>query len=141
MKHLAPLGDVYQAGTLSGNPLVAAAGTAVLKELKRIDPYAALERRATNLAKGIEQAAQAADVPLQVSRCGSMFTCFFTSANVVDYQSARKCDTDRYASFFRNMLAEGVLLPPSQFEVAFLSTAHLEGDIATTLEAVKKSVE
>ncbi len=140
MERLAPLGDVYQAGTLSGNPVVAGAGAAVLKELKRTNPHAELERRAAELARGIEETARSAGVPLYVSQCGPMFTCFFTAEEVVDYKSARECDTDRYASFFRKMLEAGVLLPPSQFETAFLSTCHTDEDVAATIRAAEKAI-
>lgn len=135
MEKLAPLGHVYQAGTLSGSPVVAGAGAAVLRILRDTDPYSVLEQRAAELTQGIEAAARAAGVPLQVGRVGSMFTCFFRPDAVTDYQSARKSDTERYASFFRHMLESGVILPPSQFEAGFLSTAHSEDDIAATIGA------
>jgi len=135
MEKLAPLGDVYQAGTLSGNPVVASAGCAVLRELKQRDPYAELERRARTLADGLMRAAAAAGPPLQVSQVGPMFTCFFADSAVRDFQSAQACDTRRYAAFFAGMLDAGVLLPPSQFETGFVSVPHTDADIATSVEA------
>jgi glutamate-1-semialdehyde 2,1-aminomutase len=141
MEKLAPLGDVYQAGTLAGNPVVASAGRAVLNNLKERDHYAALEERAASLAEEIRQAASVAGFPLQVNRVGSMFTCFFSADRVTDYRSARASDTERYASFFRRMLAAGVLLPPSQFETGFVSLSHSEDDIVATAKVVREVVE
>ena len=141
MERLAPIGDVYQAGTLSGNPVVASAGAAVLRLLRDANPYPLLERRTAELTKGIQAAAQAATVPFRVNRVGSMFTCFFSTGEVTDYAATGRCDRQRYASFFRGMLQAGVLLPPSQFEAAFLSTAHSEQHLALTIAAARQALE
>lgn len=124
MEQLAPLGPVYQAGTLSGNPVAMAAGVALLSYLKSKKPYAALRKRTAALADSIEKSAKAAGVPVQVNRCESMFTVFFSDAPVHSYFDAVQSDTKRYARFFHALLDRGVYLPPSQFEAAFVSTAH-----------------
>ncbi len=133
MRLLAPDGPVYQAGTLSGNPLAVAAGQAMLRELRRTNPYAALARRGQTLAEGVRKAARDAGVPVTVNVAGSMLTAFFTGAPVTDFATAAAADTQRYAAFFRACLRGGVMLAPSQFEAAFVSTAHTDDDIAQTL--------
>jgi glutamate-1-semialdehyde 2,1-aminomutase len=138
MGRLAPLGDVYQAGTLSGNAVVAAAGVAALDLLRDDPPYERLERLAAALVDGLHAAARRAGRPLQVNRCGSMFTCFFAEAPVTDYASAQEADGGAYAAFFRAMLAGGVLLPPSPFESCFLSAAH-SADHVTAVAAVART--
>ncbi|MGH9376723.1 MAG: aminotransferase class III-fold pyridoxal phosphate-dependent enzyme, partial [Terriglobia bacterium] len=135
MDLIAPSGPVYQAGTLSGNPLAVAAGLKTLEVIRRPGFYEHLESLSAKLAGGLAAQALKASVPLTVNRAGSMLTAFFTGQPVTDYASARRADTDAFAAFFRAMLARGVYLPPSQFEVAFLSAAHSEQDIAGTLEA------
>jgi len=136
MSRVAPLGPVYQAGTLSGNPLAVAAGTAALDELaKRPEIYAELDQRAARLCRGAQQAASAAGRALAVNRAGSMFTFFFQGGPVTDYESARRSDTTAYGRFFQAMLGRGVYLAPSQFEVAFLSAAHSDEDIDQTIAA------
>ncbi len=135
MDRLAPLGDVYQAGTLSGNPVVAAAGAAALRLLRDAAPYARLDDLARALAEGLESAGQSAGLPLRVNRCGSMLTGFHTADRVHDYASAQRADRGRYAAFFRAMLDRGVLLPPSPFESAFLSTAHSPEDVEFAVAA------
>ena len=140
MERLAPLGDVYQAGTLAGNPVVAAAGVAVLRRLRQANPYPDLELRAACLADGLRAAASAADVPLQVNRVGSMLTCFFSANRVADYASARTCDVGAYGAFFRKMLEFGVLLPPSQFEAMFLSDGHTQDDVVRTVRAADRAM-
>ncbi len=137
MDRLAPLGDVYQAGTLSGNPVVAAAGLAVLQKLSSDPPYERLQALTRWLTDRLQEMARAADLSLRVNRCGGMFTVFFSDAPVTDYRSARAADGERYARFFRGMLERGVLLPPSPFESAFLSAAHTEGDVEDTLQAAE----
>ena len=133
MRQVAPVGPIYQAGTLSGNPLAVAAGRAMLAELKsHPEIYAQLESRAAKLAA-------AAPAGITVNRVGSMFTFFFTDQPVTDYESARRSDTSRFAKFFRAMLDRGIYLAPSQFEAAFLSAAHTEDDITRTIEAAKAS--
>lgn len=140
MRKVAPLGPVYQAGTLSGNPLAVAAGLAALRELKA-DPevYERLDRHAARLTSGIAQAAREANVPVTINRVGSMFTVFFGDAEVTDFASASRSDTSRFGAFFRGMLDEGVYLPCSQFEAAFLSAAHTDQDIDDTIAAATKT--
>lgn len=136
MDRVAPAGPIYQAGTLSGNPMAMAAGMATLK-LMTPAAYALLEARGAALAEGLLAAAAEAKVPVQLNRVGSMLTVFFTSTPVTDAASARKASTRRFGLFFHAMLENGVYLPPSQFESAFLSTAHSEADLDLTLRAAK----
>ncbi len=141
MERLAPLGDVYQAGTLSGNPLVAAAGAAVLRELRRRRPYEAIEGAGRDLAEAMLAAACGAALPLRIGRVGGMFTPFFTEEPVTDYASARRADGELYGRFFRALLARGVLPAPSPWESAFVSACHLRGDVlAVSREAVADSL-
>lgn len=135
MAHVAPLGRVYQAGTLSGNPLAMAAGLATLRALRAVGTYERLERLGAELEIGLRTAAARAGVPLTVNRVGSMLTAFFTEGPVEDYAGARRSDTVRYARFFHGMLARGVFLAPSQFEAAFVSLAHTGADIEATARA------
>jgi glutamate-1-semialdehyde 2,1-aminomutase len=139
MRLVAPEGPVYQAGTLSGNPLAVTAGLATLRILERERPYDRLDRLAGRLATGLSAAAAEADVPAQVQRLGSMLTPFFSHEPIRDFASALKCDTDAYGAFFRGMLESGVYLAPSQFEAVFVSTAHTEADVDTTIEAARKA--
>jgi len=140
MKKIMPAGPVFQAGTLSGNPLAMAAGIATLEELRDHPPYAALDRLGKQLADGLDQAAKAAGVPHQVARVGSMVTLFFTETPVTDYDSAKKCDTAKFGKFFWAMMERGVYLPCSQFEAAFLSTAHTEEHVKETIAAARASL-
>ena len=137
MHCLAPLGSVYQAGTLSGNPVAMATGLATVRALVEDPPYARLEARAAQLAEGLRDAAEAAGVPIQQNRVGSMQTLFFTNAPVTDFRSAKASDTSRYGLWFHGMLEQGVHFAPSQFEAAFVSTAHDEALIERTVEAAK----
>jgi len=130
MSHVAPLGNVYQAGTLSGNPLAVAAGLATLAELRKPDVYRRLDALGGELERGLRSAADQARVPLTVNRVGSMLTGFFCEGPVTDYASAKRADTKRYARYFHEMLARGVFQAPSQFEAAFVSLAHTDADIA-----------
>ncbi len=131
MKMIAPAGPVYQAGTLSGNPLAVAAGLAMLRHLKtHPEIYTQLETRAARVCAAVPEG-------LTVNRVGSMFTVFFTQMPVTDYASAKTSDTERFGRFFRGMLERGVYLAPSQFEAAFLSAAHTERDIDATIAAAK----
>ncbi len=139
MDHLAPEGPVYQAGTLSGNPLATAAGIAVLDALQEDQPYRELERKAIALADAIEQAAKKNSVPLCVNRAGSIFSAFFREGPVTNYDDARGQDTKAFARFFHEMARRGVLLPPSAFEGWFLSTAHSDDDVARTIAAAQES--
>jgi glutamate-1-semialdehyde 2,1-aminomutase len=140
MKRILPAGPVFQAGTLSGNPLAMAAGLATLQELRDHPPYARLEQLSRTLAEGLDQAATAAGVPHQVARVGSMWTLFFTAEPVSDYDTARTSDTARFARFFWAMMDRGVYLPCSQFEAAFTSAAHTEQHIAQTLAAAREAL-
>jgi glutamate-1-semialdehyde 2,1-aminomutase len=140
MSLVAPLGPVYQAGTLSGNPLAMAAGLTTLTALGAPGFYEALEAKAVRLADGIRQAAVRAQAPVQVQRVASMLTVFFSDAPVTDYAAARRCDTARYARFFHALLDAGVYFPPSQFEAAFVSDAHTDADIDATLAAVEAAL-
>ncbi len=137
MKLIAPDGPVYQAGTLSGNPLAVTAGIETLKLLKKPGVYRQLEERGRLLGDGLNRAAREAGIAAVLNRVGSMLTLFFTPGPVTDYASAKKADTQAYAKFFRAMLAQGVYLAPSQFEAAFLSTAHTPADIAKTVKAAR----
>ena len=138
MDCLAPLGPVYQAGTLSGNPLAMAAGIAALEELAASDAYTKLEQLGAALEAGLKRAAKAAGVPVQFNRCGSMFCGYFTSEPVRNVADAMKSDRARFAKYFHGMLAEGIYLAPSQFEAGFLSTAHTAADIEQTVNAAAK---
>jgi len=140
MSHVLPAGRVFQAGTLSGNPLATAAGIATLRTLRDSNPYARLERLSARLADGLLAAAKAAGVPCCVGRCGSMLTLFFSDRAVTDWDVASKCDTKRYAQYFWDMLEQGVYLPCSQFEALFVSAAHSEADIDATVAAAQKAL-
>jgi glutamate-1-semialdehyde 2,1-aminomutase len=135
LEKLAPLGPVYQAGTLSGNPLAMAAGKKTLEILSRPGTYERLETLSARLEKGLGEAARAAGVAVELNRVGSMFTAFFTREPVVDYATAKKSDTARFGRFFGAMLEQGVYLAPSQFEAGFVSLAHSEADIDDTVKA------
>jgi len=139
MDKLAPEGPVYQAGTLSGNPVCVAAGIATLKLLKSKKPYHVLELATKKLCDGIGQALRQRNIKHTINRIGSMFTVFFNPGPVTDYASAINSDTAQYAKFHTAMLKAGVYLPPSQFEACFISTEHKQSDIAQTIAAVRKA--
>jgi len=141
MRQLAPDGPVYQAGTLSGNPLAMSAGLATLGLLRKAGVYAGLERKAAALERGLASAAKATGVPVAINRVGSMMTLFFTEGPVTDCESATRSDTARYARFFRGMLDRGVYLPPAQFEAFFVSLALSMDDIGRTIRAAHESLE
>lgn len=141
MNNVAPLGPVYQAGTLAGNPLAMSAGIATLKQLSAPGFYEAIEKRARRLADGLRDAAEKAGVPAQVNCIGSLATLFFAPQPVRNYSDAKKVDTKRYGAFFRNMLERGVFLAPSQYEAAFVSAAHTDADIDRTLIAACESLK
>ncbi|MBI1840589.1 MAG: aminotransferase class III-fold pyridoxal phosphate-dependent enzyme, partial [Verrucomicrobia bacterium] len=132
---LAPLGPVYQAGTLSGNPLAMAAGLAALEELGQGEWYPKLEARGAQLEEGMRQAAERAGVPATFNRIGSMFCGYFTEGPVWSLADAMRSDRDRFAKYFHGMLAEGIYLAPSQFEAGFISAAHTAEDIEATVAA------
>lgn len=141
MKLLAPEGPVYQAGTLSGNPLAMAAGIATLQALNQPGVYQGLNEAAVALVDGLQTQAQRAGVPVQCSQIGSMVCCFFTDQPVQNYQQALRCDTNSFAAFFGHMLEQGVLLPPSQFETWFVSTTHDPACIQKTVDAAGRAFE
>jgi len=143
MDYLAPLGPVYQAGTLSGNPLAMAAGIATLEELiaKKETIYPALEKTTAAIAEGVARIAREAGVSLTVNRVGSMFTWFFTPDAVTDFATAAASDTEAFGRFHRSMMESGIWLPPSQFEAAFISTAHGQAEVDLTLAATQRSFE
>jgi len=140
MQKLAPLGPVYQAGTLSGNPVAMAAGLKALHILGRPGNYERLDQLGKRLGDGLLAAAQAAGVPACVNRVGSMVTLFFTAGPVTDYASAKTSDTQRFGAFFRKMRERGVFLPPSQFEAMFVSLAHTEEDVDQVVAAARDSL-
>ncbi|MGL4818432.1 MAG: glutamate-1-semialdehyde 2,1-aminomutase, partial [Bacilli bacterium] len=137
MEQIAPAGPIYQAGTLSGNPLAMTAGYETLQLLKK-DDYVRFQQFGDKLESGFLQHAKTYNIPLTVNRAGSMIGVFFTNTAVVDFETAKTSDLQLFAAFFREMLKEGVMLPPSQYEGLFLSTAHTEVEIDATLEAVEK---
>jgi glutamate-1-semialdehyde 2,1-aminomutase len=141
MDMIAPLGPVYQAGTLSGNPLAMAAGLATLRELKtRPGIYQQLEQRSATLVDGVLNAAKKKGVPLTANRVGSMFTWFFQSATVHDWDTSAKSDTQAFGKFHRAMLEHGIYLPPSQYEAMFMSAAHSDADIQQTIAAAGQAL-
>jgi glutamate-1-semialdehyde 2,1-aminomutase len=141
MDRVAPLGPVYQAGTLSGNPLAMRAGIATLDQLTKPGVYERLEKLSAALAAGIREIVGAKKIPAQVNSLGSLTTLFFSEEPVRDYSGAKKSDTARYAEYFRRMLNHGVFLAPSQFEASFVSAAHSEADIDFALRAADESLE
>jgi glutamate-1-semialdehyde 2,1-aminomutase len=141
MENVAPIGPVYQAGTLSGNPLAMTAGIETLKLLSKPGVYKSLEKSSAQLQKGLEDAAKETGVPTTFNRVGSMFTGFFTDRKVKDFTSAKTSDTVRFGKYFLAMLKNGINLAPSQFEAAFMSLAHTGGDIGKTIEAARKSMK
>jgi len=139
MEMVAPLGQVYQAGTLSGNPLAMTGGIEALKLLSRPEVYSQLEAKSSLLERGLLQAANRAGMNIQVSRVGSILTTFFTRKPVTDYETARRANTELYARFFHQMLSLGIYLPPSQFEATFISVAHTDDDIQATVDAANRA--
>ena len=131
MERVAPAGPVYQAGTLSGNPLAVAAGLAMLQRIEKEEPYSKLEVLGSRLEAGLRLPG------VRVNRVGSMFTVFFTEKDVVDFDTAKTCDTRRFNAYFESMLRQGVYLPPSQFEAAFISAAHTVEDVDKTIAAAR----
>jgi glutamate-1-semialdehyde 2,1-aminomutase len=144
MEMIAPLGPVYQAGTLSGNPLAMRAGLAVMKELRQEGFYEELNRKAAKLAGGLREAIHETGIGGEVNAAGSLITLFFNGYDgqiVTDYKTARESDANRFAAFFRQMLERGILLPPSQFEALFISAAHSDEDVERTLAASRESLQ
>ncbi len=139
MKKVMPAGPVFQAGTLSGNPVAMAAGLATLRELNDNPPYAYLEKLSKRICAGLAEAAKAANIPHQINRVGSMWTLFFTATPVVDLDTAKTSDTARFGRFFWAMMDRGIYLPCSQFEAAFTSAAHTEEQVEETIEAAREA--
>lgn len=140
MEHVSPAGPVYQAGTLSGNPLAVTAGIATLEVLKQPGIYYDLDKKAAMLEDGLMESASEAGVSLSVNRIGSMLSAFFTGGKVTDFATACLSNTEYFRTFFKSMLECGVYIAPSQYEAAFISTAHSENDIVYTLESARKSI-
>ena len=140
LEELAPLGPVYQAGTLAGNPVAVAAGLATVRLLREPGVHEGIVAKTTALARGIEQLGVSRGVPLRVNQVGAMFSVFFTDDDVFDYQGALSSNTDLFAFFYRAMRASGVYLAPSQFEALFVSAAHTDDCIAETLEHVEAAL-
>ena len=140
MNQIAPVGSVYQAGTLSGNPLAMAAGIATLTELQKNGVYEALDAKAERLMQGFQSAADTAGVSLKTGHVGSMAGFFFSSQDVHDFDDAKKCDLEQFAKFYRIMLEKGVYLAPSQFETCFVSLAHSQEDIDQTIAAARQAM-
>ncbi|MFA5079526.1 MAG: aminotransferase class III-fold pyridoxal phosphate-dependent enzyme, partial [Dehalococcoidia bacterium] len=138
MRMVAPSGRVYQAGTLSGNPLAMTAGITTLEILSDRSVYEQLEERGELLQEGLAAAACDCCIPLSIARQGSLLTVFFRQQIITDYAAARSCDTAIFARFFRGMLEEGIYWPPSQFEASFISLAHNRRDISATIKAAEK---
>jgi glutamate-1-semialdehyde 2,1-aminomutase len=139
MERIAPSGPVYQAGTLSGNPIAVAAGLATLRELQKPGVYDQLDRLAARLADGLKMAA--GTLPVTSNRVGSMMTMFFTKHDVTDYESAKTANTERYARYFQKMLDRGIYLAPSQFEAAFVSLAHTDEDIDMAVQSAHVALD
>lgn len=141
MRMIAPSGPVYQAGTLSGNPLAMTAGISTLKVLQKPGVWDQMESAVDELTAGIGEGAKAAGVPIHQNRVGTMFTTFFTETPVRDWSTAKTSDTERFGQFFQSMLEEGVYLAPSQFEAGFISAVHDEATIAATIDAAAKAMK
>jgi glutamate-1-semialdehyde 2,1-aminomutase len=139
MEKVAPLGGVYQAGTLSGNPLAMTAGIETLKILGSKKTYRDLGNKTSFLTDGILQCSKERGIPIWINQATGLFTIFFTEGPVTDYQSAKTSDTKRFAQFFIHMMEQGVYLPPSQFEAWFLSLAHTQRDLEKTIEACDRA--
>jgi len=141
MDHISPTGLVYQAGTLSGNPLAMAAGNKMLDLLSENNIYVDLERKSNLLCQGFQENAEKLGVTAQFTRVGSMFSMFFTSAEIVDFHSVKTCDTEFFKRYFNAMLEEGIYIAPSQFEAGFMTTVHTEQDIGKTIQANFKALK
>ncbi len=141
MDRVAPEGDIYQAGTLAGNPLAMVAGTETLKELRDKEPYPELEAKTKKLAAGVSKILEEKGIPHTINRIASMMTVFFTDKEVKDFETAKSSDTELFAKFFRALLEGGVLIPPSQFEAWFLTTAHEDEDIDEALDRIREAVK
>jgi glutamate-1-semialdehyde 2,1-aminomutase len=141
MRLLAPEGPVYQAGTLAGNPLAVRAGLETIRILEMENPYEELEKKTKALAQGILEAFGEKGIPVRLNQIGSMFSVFFTEGEVFDLDSAKRSDTALFSAFFHGLLKRGILIPPSQFEAWFVSTAHTEEHFSLTLEAIRETLK
>ena len=141
MEMVAPSGPMYQAGTLSGNPLAMTAGIETLKQLSEAAIWQRMEANLNALIEGLEALAQESGIPLQLARVGTMFSAFFTQDLPHDWEGVKTCDTERFANYFREMLSRGVYLAPSQFEAGFFSAAHREREVQATLQAARGALE
>ncbi|RLJ71076.1 glutamate-1-semialdehyde 2,1-aminomutase [Hydrogenivirga caldilitoris] len=140
MSQVAPEGPVYQAGTLSGNPVAMVAGVETLKELRDKEPYEELGEKAKRVSEAVSGMLKEKGIPHRINRVGSMFTVFFTDKEVVDFESAKSSDLELFGKFFRKLLEKGILIPPAQFEAWFLSTAHEEEDIEEALNRIESAI-
>ncbi len=141
MDRVAPEGEIYQAGTLSGNPVAMAAGLATLRELKKLNPYGELEERTLRFTEEISNLLSQKGIAHSINRIGSMFTVFFTEGRIRNYEDASRSDTELFARFFKKLLRNGVLIPPSQFEAWFLSVVHTEEVLSEALEGIEKGIK
>lgn len=141
MQQIAPAGPIYQAGTLSGNPLAMAAGLATLQELSKPGTYERLEKLSARLGEGLAENARKLGIPHTVNRVGSMVCLFFTDTPVINYETAKTANLEHFSAYFRHLLDDGIMLPPSQFEGMFVSLAHSEEDIERTIEASFKAMQ
>ncbi len=140
MDHISPVGSVYQAGTLSGNPLAMAAGNVVLDLLAKEGVYESLEQKSAKLCQGLKENVESLGIEAQFTRVGSMFSMFFTSQKIVDFETVKSCDTDFFKRYFNELLEQGVYIAPSQFEAGFMSAVHTDEDINLTIEASRKAL-
>ena len=141
MDHISPVGSVYQAGTLSGNPLAMAAGNVVLNLLAEAQIYELLEEKSKKLCSGLEKNAQELGVPARFTRVGSMFSMFFTNQEIENFETVKTCDTEFFKRYFNGLLEEGVYIAPSQFEAGFMSAIHSDMEIDQTIDANFKSLK
>ena len=140
MDHISPVGSIYQAGTLSGNPLAMAAGNVMLDLLSREGVYESLEQKSARLCQGLKQNVEDLGIQAQFTRVGSMFSMFFTTQAIVDFETVKSCDTDLFKRYFNGLLGEGVYIAPSQFEAGFMSAVHTDEEIDLTIEASRKAL-
>ena len=140
MDHISPVGSIYQAGTLSGNPLAMAAGNVMLDLLSREGVYESLEQKSARLCQGLKQNVEDLGIQAQFTRVGSMFSMFFTTQAIVDFETVKSCDTDLFKRYFNGLLGEGVYIAPSQFEAGFMSAVHTDDEIDITIEASRKAL-
>ena len=141
MEQVAPLGPVYQAGTLSGNPIATAAGIAMLTALRDDSPYEQLEVLSARLERGLKGACEVVGIPYSINRVGSMMTLFFSDEAIVDWETAATCDTERFAKYFWAMIERGVYMPCSQFEALFVSATHRDKEIDATIAAAAEVIQ